>query len=378
VSGVAPLPIGFVMTSFESGGTERQMVELLRRLDPARWQVHVACFHATGRWLGPALEKASTLVEFPLRGFRRPETARRALHFAGWCRERRLAVVHTSDLYANVFALPLAALARVPVRIANRREIVADKTPAQLYAQRAAYSFAHKVVTNSQAGAVRLRTERVSDQKIVVVGNGLDTQRFRPGPRTSRTRRVVVVANLRSEKGHDVLLEAAALVLRQQPDARFDIVGNGPRLGALRAQAQDLGLTHAVSFIGHSENVEDRLLGAEIFALPSRSEAMPNALLEAMSAGLPVVACAVGGIVEVVEHERTGLLVPAGNPPALASQLLRLMADPALGMRLGHAARAEVIARYSFDRMVAAFEGVYQAELTRRGCEAGDVVRVAS
>src|SRR6185436_5299315 len=144
VSGVhAPLPIGYVMTSFESGGTERQMVELLRRLDPARWQVHVACFHAKGRWLGAALEKASTLVEFPLRSFRRPETARRALNFAGWCRQHRLAVVHTSDLYANVFALPLAALARVPVRIANRREILADKTPAQLYAQRAAYSFAH-------------------------------------------------------------------------------------------------------------------------------------------------------------------------------------------------------------------------------------------
>src|SRR5262245_18910354 len=288
VSGVwrqAPLPIGFVMTSFESGGTERQMVELLRRLDPARWQVHVACFHATGRWLGPALEKASTLVEFPLRGFRRPETARRALNFAAWCRQRRLAVVHTSDLYANVFALPLAALARVPVRIANRREIVADKTPAQLYAQRAAYSFAHKIVTNSQAGAARLRTERVSDQKIAVVGNGLDTQRFRPGSRAARPHRVVVVANLRGEKGHDVRLDAAALVLRQQPDARFDIVGNGPRFAALRAQAEDLGLTHAVSFIGHSENVEDRLLGAGIFALPSRSEAMPNALLEAMSAG---------------------------------------------------------------------------------------------
>lgn len=366
------------MTSFESGGTERQMVELLRRLDPTRWQVHVACFHAAGRFHGPALERASTLTEFPLRSFRSPDTARHALHFTRWCRDHQLAVVHTSDLYANVFALPLAALARVPVRIANRREILADKTPRQLYAQRAAYSFAHKVITNSRAGADRLRVERVPDQKIVVVGNGLDTNRFRPGPHSPRARRVIVVANLRSEKGHDVLLQAAALVLKERPDARFDIVGDGPQLATLRAQAEDLGLTYAVSFLGHSEHVEDRLLGAEIFALPSRSEAMPNALLEAMSAGLPVVASGVGGIVEVVDHERTGLLVPAGDPAPLARQLLRLMADPALGARLGQAARAEVVSRYSFDRMVAAFEGVYQAELTRRGCEAVDVVRVAS
>lgn len=366
------------MTSFESGGTERQMVELLRRLDPARWQVHIACFHANGRWLGPALDAATTLVEFPLKSFRRPDTARHALDFTSWCRQHRLAIVHASDLYANVFALPLAAFARVPVRIANRREILADKTSTQLCAQRAAYSFAHKVVTNSRAGADRLRVERVPDRKVAVIGNGLDTSRFRPGPRSSLLRRVVVVANLRGEKGHDVLLDAAAIVVRERPDARFDIVGDGPQFAALRAQAQDLGLTHAVAFLGHSENVEDRLLGAEIFALPSRSEAMPNALLEAMSAGLPVVASGVGGIVEVVEHERTGLLVPAGDPAALARELLRLMSDPALGVRLGQAARAEVVSRYSFDRMVAAFEGVYQAELTRRGCEAGDVVRVAS
>jgi glycosyltransferase involved in cell wall biosynthesis len=373
----APLPIGFVMTSFESGGTERQMVELMRRLDPGQWDVHVACFHKTGRWLGPALERAATIEEFPLRTFRHPDAARHAIHLADWCRRHRLAVVHTADLYANVFALPVAALARVPVRIANRREILADKTPRQLFAQRAAYAFAHRVVTNSRAGADRLRLERVPDRKIAVIGNGLDTCRFRPGPAPRDRRRVVTVANLRSEKGHDVLLEAAALVLRDRPDARFDIIGDGPERDALRGRANALGVAHAVTFHGPVENVEERLLGAGVFALPSRSEAMPNALLEAMSAGIPVVASGIGGVVEVVKHERTGLLVRAGDSVDLAGALLRIMSDPGLGARLGLSARAEVVSRYSFDRMVTSFEDVYYGEFVRLGGEARDIARVA-
>ena len=110
-----------------------------------------------------------------------------------------------------------------------------------------------------------------------------------------------------------------------------------------------------------------RLAAADIFVLPSRSEAFPNAVLEAMAAGLPIVASAVGGILELVEHGRTGLLAPAGDARALADRLMALMADPALGAAVGAAARAEAASRYSFDRMVAAFDTLYRSELTRRG-----------
>ena len=116
-------PIAVVMTSFEPGGTERQMIELVRRLDPDRWAVHVACFHARGAWFGRAAEAAASVAEFPARHFQRPETLRHAWAFARWCRAKRIAIVHTSELYSNIFGLPGAALAGVPVRIGNRREI---------------------------------------------------------------------------------------------------------------------------------------------------------------------------------------------------------------------------------------------------------------
>jgi glycosyltransferase involved in cell wall biosynthesis len=356
-----------VMTSFEAGGTERQMIELIRRLDPGRWQVHVACFHARGHWLGRVRERAASITEFPLKGFRRADTARFAWAFMRWCRERRLALVHTSELYSNVFALPAAAAARVPVRIGNRREINPDKTLGQIALQRAAYAFAHKVVANSRTAANRLLQERVPSHKVAIVPNGLDMQTFAPHSPRPLPRRVVMVANLRPEKGHDILVDAAVEVLRRVPDARFDLVGAGPQLRPLRARVEARAVSRSFSFLGHQDDVPAHLAAADIFVLPSRSEAFPNAVLEAMAAGLPIVASGIDGILEIVDDDRTGLLVPPRDPMALADRLCRLMADPALGARLGAAARAEVETRYSFDRMVVRFEQVYLTELARRG-----------
>ncbi|PYQ90844.1 MAG: hypothetical protein DMG02_08755 [Acidobacteria bacterium] len=353
------------MTSFEPGGTERQMIELVRRLDPARWLVHVPCFHARGTWLERVVTAAASVVEFPIESFRTPDALRHVWAFARWCRDRKIAIVHSTELYSNIFALPAAALARVPVRIGNRREINPDKTAAQIAMQRAAYGAAHKIVANSRAAAERLRLERVPPRKITIVPNGLDLEPFQRRRQRGRRRTVVVVANLRREKGHDVLLHAAVDVLRQFPDVVFELVGGGPEREALQARARALNVAHAVTFAGHQDEVAGRLAAADLFVLPSRSEAFPNAVLEAMAAGLPIVASAVGGILELIDDGRTGLLAPVGDPHALADRIVRVMSDATLGERLGAAARAEAHSRYSFDRMVAAFEDVYLMELSR-------------
>jgi glycosyltransferase involved in cell wall biosynthesis len=363
----AALPIGFVMPAFDPGGTERQMIELLRRLDPSRWQVHVACLREQGAWLGRVVEAAASVTAFPVRSFKDPGTVSHMRAFARWCSDRRIAVVHTTDLPSNIFGLPAAAWAGVPVRIANRREINPGRTRAELAAQRAAYVCAHRIVANCRAAASQLEGERVPARKIAVVPNGVHRTPAQPREWRPHVRRVIVVANLRPEKGHDVFLTAAATVLRSCPDATFALVGGGPELGALRSQSEALGIAHAVTFHGHCDDVPRRLAAADMFVLPSRSEAFPNALLEAMTAGLPVVATGVGGVLELVAHERTGLLVPPGDPRALADQMQRLMRDTSLATRLGLAARVEVSTRYSFDRMVSSFESIYLAELGRSG-----------
>lgn len=359
--------IAIVMTSFDQGGTERQMIELVRRLDRSRWNVHLACLHARGPWLTRAAEAVDTIAEFPISGFRRPDTCRQALAFARWCVRRRIDLVQTADFYTNTFALPAAAFARVPVRIGSRRGHNRDRSSGQLAMQRAAFGCAHAIVANSAAIADQLRADRVRADKITVIPNGLDVEAFAAAPARATRRRVVVVANLRPEKGYDVLIDAAADVLRRFPDARFECLGAGPELPGLERRLAGHGIGGAFTFLGQRDDIAARLAAADIFVLPSRHESLPNSVLEAMAAALPVVASAVGGVPELIDDGRTGLLWPSGDARALAEQLCRVMSDAELGTRLGAAARCEAESRFAFERMIAGFEALYIRELGRRG-----------
>lgn len=350
------------ITSFRPGGTERQMTELIRRLDRDRFDVKVACFHREGAWL-PRVEESAPVTAFPIRGFARPATVRQAAAFARWCRRHRIRIVQACDLYANVFALPAAALAGVPLRIGSRRELNPDKTDAQIALQRHAYRCARAVVANSPAAQGQLEREGVPAGRIRVIPNGVAVERFTPVPGVRPVRTILTVANLRKEKAHDILLRAAALLAPSHPDLTFVIAGDGPRAAELRALSAALGLSQCVRFLGHVEDVPALLGGAQAFVLPSISEAFPNAAIEAMAAGLPVVASAVGGLLDLVDHERTGLLVTPSDPNALAGAIEMLVANPARAARLGAAAREDVAQRYSFDRMVRSFEDLYLTHL---------------
>jgi glycosyltransferase involved in cell wall biosynthesis len=362
-----PVPVAIFLTSFDAGGTERQMIELACRLDRHRWHVHVVCYRATGAWVDLAASSGASITTFPVPSLRTPAVITHVRAFVRWCREHRIALLHTGQLYPDIFGLPAAALAGVPVRISNRRNLSAGKTLAQRAAQRVAQRFAHRIVANSEAAAERLRAEGIPACRVSLIRNGVDTNGFAPVPRPGPPRRVVTIANLRPMKGHDAMIDAVPLVLRHFPDATFRLVGDGPLLGGLRGRVRDRGVDESLTFVGHRDDVAAQLSASDIFVLPSRSESLPNAVLEAMAAGLPVIATAVGGIGEILEDGRTGLLVAPGDPAALADRICRLMAAPALAQALGTAARAEVTERYSFQRMVGAFDEVYRTELQSRG-----------
>jgi hypothetical protein len=188
------IPVAVFLTGFEPGGTERQMIELIRRLDPARFRVHAACFHRAGAWLDRVAGRAASIVEFPIAGFARPGTLRQMLSFARWCRREQIAVVQTCDLYANVFGLPAAALAGVPQRIGSRRELNPDKTAGQIRLQRQAYRFGTKVVANSSAARAILEMEGLASESIAVIPNGVDADQFPIRKRSERpTLRTVVI-----------------------------------------------------------------------------------------------------------------------------------------------------------------------------------------
>jgi glycosyltransferase involved in cell wall biosynthesis len=367
VASPRPVPIALFFTNFVPGGTEHQMIELSRRLDRRLFTVHVVCFHRSGAWVAKAEENADSVTEFPISGFRRPDTLQQLRAFVRWCRASDIALVHTVDIYANIFGLPAAAAARVPVRIGNRREINPDKSLAMIALQRAAYACAHRIIANSRAVAERLGREGIAHAAIDVIPNGIDVAAFTSPPRGGRPlRRVITVANLRREKAHEVLIDAAASLATTNPDLEFRIVGGGPRLAELKALAAARGVNDRVEFLGHRDDVAALLRDSDMFVLPSRSEAFPNGVIEAMAAGLPVVATAVGGIGELVQDGKNGLLVRPGDSRELAHAIRQLADDPQRAAALAYDARRTIETRYSFERMVSEFERVYLKELQRR------------
>ena len=194
--------------------------------------------------------------------------------------------------------------------------------------------------------------------RVVLLRNGIDTQRFAfAGP--CRTGPAVIVARLCADKDLVTLLQAVALVLRDAPDFRLLIAGDGPCKYELQQLASELKLTSHVQFVGAVHDVPSLLRQARLYVLSSISEGVSLTLLEAMASGLPVVATRVGGTPEVVADGVTGLLVPPRDPPALAAALLRLHRDHPLASRLGAAGRRRVVESFDIGRMVAGYEELY-------------------
>jgi len=363
-----PYPIAFLLTSFDVGGTERQMVELIRRLDRSEFEVHLGVIHRRGALEAPATQNAASVAEFPINGFGRPSAMRQVAAFARWCRRIRARVVHTVDLYSNILGLPGAALAGVPVRIGNRRELASTiGSRGRVAAQRLAYKAAHAVVANAKAAVDQLRHEGVPEDKIHIITNGVDCDAFIAPSRDALAgpRRIVTVANLRAEKGHDTLIAAASTIVDHYGNVEFHLVGDGPCREALQQQVRERGLSSRFHFLGERSDIPRLLAESDLFVLPSRSEACPNSVLEAMAAGLPVVASRVGGIPELVDSGVNGILITPDAPEALAAAALSILNRPAYAASLGRAAREKASRRFSFDRMVSSFEGLYLAKVHR-------------
>jgi L-malate glycosyltransferase len=350
------------------GGTEGQFVEIACGLDPVRWDVRVACIRAEGP-LRPKLEAAGIYPSSCGRGsFKSAGLGLAIAALARQLRAHQIQVVHSFDLYSNVLAVPAARLAGVPAVIASQRDLGDVRPRAHTLANHLALRAARAVLVNADA----IRTKLVNggvvpSAKITVVRNGVDLTRFCGGARSKPPGSswvIGTVANLRPEKGLEDLLGAAALVAGAGVKASFAIWGDGPLRGPLELLARQLGVGDVTHFAGATKSAEDALKTLDIFALPPCSnEGFSNALLEAMAMGLPVVATRVGGNVEMIDHDRTGLLVSPSQPAELAGAFIRLINDPRHASQLGERAANHVRSQYGMPRMLEAVERLYERVL---------------
>jgi len=207
------------------------------------------------------------------------------------------------------------------------------------------------------------------EEKITVICNGVDVARYQhPVDRDHvrqelgfdpEARLLITVGTLKREKGHRYLLEAGTEIVCQHPDTYFMFVGDGKLQSELRAQADAYGLSGRVRFLGTRQDVDQLLAVSDIFVLPSLWEGMSMALLEAMAAAKPIVATAVSGTRQVVIHDETGLLVPAGDASGLTQAVVTLLSEPARARAMGEAARQRVKEHFSMEKQAAEYLALY-------------------
>ena len=381
------ITVVYLIGTLDRGGTEGQLVELVTRLDRRRFRP-VVCSLSSGGPHAEALRAAGIPVHvIGFRGFKRglwtllflPRIAAELWRLVRLLRVERPAIVHGFLFWAYVIGAFAARAAGVPVVIASRRSLGLFKADKRhhLWLERLANRWTHLLVANSEAVKQDVMAqERVAGPKIRVVYNGIDTAQSAPPPDPALRERLgispnapilEVVANLIEYKGHRFFLEACRLVHAARPDARVLLIGEGPCRRELERRTAEIGLEGMVHLLGSRGDVPALLALADLLVLPSLQEGFPNAVLEAMAAGKPVVASRVGGVSEAVIHGSTGLLVPPGDPAALAGAILELLDDPARAAAMGRAGRERTAERFGMARMVEETQEIYEELLHAAG-----------
>jgi L-malate glycosyltransferase len=359
-----PWPVLLMTRSLDLGGSERQVAEVAMSLDRQRFRPAVGCFDGRGVRADDLRRAGIPVLEFAVRSFASPRSALPAWRFMSWLRRHRVALVHPFDVPTDLFAVPLARLARVPIVLSSQR---GDRRLFSRGEQRALTvvdRLVDGVVVNSNYIRRVLESEfNVPGARIHTCHNGLDTTIFHPGDRSERRASadglvVGIVAALRPEKSIETLIEAFARL--PQTSHTLAIVGDGPCKEALQAQARRLGVLERTTFTPTTHDVAPWYRRIDVFVLPSLNESFSNSLMEAMASGCTVLASKVGGNPELVVHAVNGMLFEPGNVDSLTRELLAVVADPALRCRLATAAVRTIEEGYTRERSARRFGELYE------------------
>lgn len=372
--GIQPLGIAFLIGQLGIGGAEQQLYYLLSGLDRARFQPLVISFgRVPGEYWEDPIRRLGIEVEcLPLSLGR----WRRTLRVAQLLRRNRILVAHSWTFHTNPYVAVAGRLAGVPLRLGSMREHrlgVSLPSAVRPFAIRGLDG----LVTNSAMTAEHLRATRPAGVPVSLVANAVVLRekatdivrsRLRSDLGVSAEHLVIgTIGRLDANKNHTMLLRAAVPLSERHPTLRLILIGDGPLRSELLAQAGALGLASRVILPGVLPSAARFLDAMDICCLTSHTEGMPNVIMEASAAGLPVVSTLCGGSAELIQDGVTGFLISPGDQEALSARLASLLADPRLRHRMGEAGRAKMRNEFSVTTMVAGMTRVFEAALTAKG-----------
>jgi glycosyltransferase involved in cell wall biosynthesis len=370
-------PVLYLHATDVLAGGERSLLNLIRHLDPARFSARVAC-DATEEYAALLAACAVSVERLRFPGLRPPGPAAwQALRsLVRLCSRGDVSLLHSNTPRTNLYASVAGRMARLPV-IWHCRNLL---EPGMRDTDRWFAWLPDRIICNSAAIAARFTGSRWQD-RVVTIMNGVDLGEFHPGIPGDPVRAelgyrgkpvIAAMSRLDPEKGHEALLEAMHTVLAQRPDARLMIAGRAAvdpagRHATLERHLARLGISGAVRLLGFRRDIPALLAAADVCVLPASAEACGRVLLEAMAMAKPVVATASGGTPEIVVDGVTGLLVPPGNPAALAAALVALLQDPERARAMGSAGRKRVAERFTIEAHAQQTMRLYAEVLASRG-----------
>lgn len=360
--------IAFVASTLDVGGAENVLFNLITRLPTERFESELLFLRSPGTVGFRLIQSGVPSVDSLERGRLDPSTLAKLVSVLRLgAPDILFSLDHHNAMFWGRFA---SLIARVPRRVVASHSTGRMKSPRSFTGiDRALMRWTDAVVALSGAHAAYLRdVEDVDPRKIVVIENGIDTARYEApdaaGVEKARRelglaaddRVVSMIAALRPEKAHEALVEAAGILRRRRPDLalKFLVVGGGPRRVAIERRVADSGLRESVIVAGEREDIPEILRLSSALVLPSHGavETLPLVVLEAMSAGVPVVASAVGSVPEIVENGQNGLLIQPADPVGLSDALCHIFDQRENTQRMIERARDTVRQRFTVERML--------------------------
>jgi glycosyltransferase involved in cell wall biosynthesis len=356
--GIGPIPLLFLVTSLDQGGAQRVLARWATGLPRDKYAVQVACFQRRPGAIEADLRRAGIVVHDL--GMRNKADLGAVIRLVRLLRRERIRLLFAFMFHATFVGRVVGSLCRVPVRISSERTMEAEGRGRRLLNRWTVPLATHVVAVSERVATYAAREFRIPEDRLTTIVNGVDLERFRPSARTRDPHTPVVgcTARLSAENDHVTLLRAFAHLGQQWPNAQLLLVGRGPEEAALRALGDTLGTGGRIRFAGEQADVAPWLARMDVYAQAARLAGISNSILEAMACGLPVVATLVGGTPEVVIHRDTGLLVPPGDPGALADALGTLLASPAMALACGRAGRARAETHFGESLMLQKIEAL--------------------
>lgn len=375
-----------VITRMVRGGAQRVAIDLIRGVDPRRFRSSLVTGAETGDE-GSLLDglhgDGRRIVVLPnlTREIRPGADVVALLRLVGTFKDLRPDVVHCHTYKAGILGSLAARIAGVRGVLFSPHGHIFDrhasipgvpedglKLRALYWVTRVAQMCADRIVAVAPIDArAQIALRLAPARKYAVIPNGIDLSAScaRDGERRQSSPAdgpvVATVGRLSREKGHRFLIIAMKEILETLPGARLMIAGTGAMERELRDLAASTGLGKSVDFLGYVDNIPSVLGKTDIYVQPSLYESQGLALIEAMAAGIPVAASDVGGVGDVVDDGRTGLLVPPADPASIARAVIRLASNESFARRLGEAARVHALERHDLGRMVRAYETLYES-----------------